>query len=132
MPKNSIELIGLRQIGGALDRLKLRAVDEGNKAMKTEAEQALQRAKALTPVSTGALRDSGTVIEKRSASGTEFQISFGGDGMDYALAVHERTDTKHETGQAKYLETAVKESSRGMTRRVAARLARVLKSITRG
>ena len=132
MPKkNAISLTGQRRITGNLARMKVHVVDEANKVMKSEAQDALQRSKKLTPVRTGALRDSGKVVEKRGASGTEFEISFGGDGVDYALAVHERTDTKHETGQAKYLETAVKETSRGMTKRLASKLQAVLRRIVR-
>jgi len=125
----SIKLVGIPRVTKNIDTLKLRTVAEAKKVIKAEGERALQRAKELTPVRTGALRDSGKLVEKRSASGTEFQISFGGDGVDYALPVHERTDVRHRSGRSKFLETAVKETSRGLTRRLADRLSRVLRRV---
>ena len=89
----------------------------------------MRRAKDLLPVETGRLKDSGRVETTKTASGTFTDIVFGGPEAPYATQVHERVDIRHETGQAKYLETAVRETSRGMTRRMADRLSQVLRKV---
>ena len=101
--------------------------EEANRVMKTEeAPAVLRRAKTLVPVKSGRLKVSGKLVEKRSVSGTEFEISFGGGEVDYALKVHET-----HAMQPKFLERAVREAAPGMTQRLASRLSKTLKRIVK-
>jgi hypothetical protein len=107
--------------------------------MKKEADGVLKRSRALCPVSTepyykqgrkitrgGRLKKSGRIVQKRGSrrNRKEWEIIYGGKSVngifvDYAAAVHERTDLRHKKGKAKFLEIAMKEGKRGASRRVA-------------
>ena len=64
----------------------------------------------ITPIDTGNLRASGTgnatitSSDSRGASGVVFYTA------DYAVYVHERTELRHNVGQSKFLETAIKKN----------------------
>lgn len=46
-----------------------------------------------------------------------YAVTYGGDGVDYAQIVHERTDLHHEPPtRAKWLESAAREESKEMAR----------------
>ena len=75
-------------------------------ALNEGAEVVLEDAKSLVPVKTGALRDSGR-IEPGLGDLPSVTIAFGGDGVDYALRVHEDLEMRHPNGGIpKYLEEA--------------------------
>ena len=71
-------------------------------------EYVIGQSQRLTPVKHGDLKASGTTLpaEARGAKITKVI----GHNEDYAAAVHERMDARHKSGQAKYLETAMRES----------------------
>lgn len=71
--------------------------------IKYIADLILRIAKSYTPVDTGALRDSGRV-ELDESSNTA-KVIFG-EGLNYAVYVHEIMDNRHYSGRAKYLEDA--------------------------
>src|SRR5262245_33217134 len=75
-----------------------------------------------TPVLTGDLRDShvtyGPVIRK-NVIWVEIRV---GENLDYAVKVHEDLEAHHPHGQAKFLESTLRESAPFMLRRVAARI----------
>lgn len=75
-----------------------------------EAEKVATAAKILTPVDTGTLRSTGVVLYKIKAASIVATVVFGGPAAPYALAVHERLDIHHTTGQAKFLETAFEQA----------------------
>jgi hypothetical protein len=97
-------------------------------ALNELAEDLLDRALPITPIKTGALRGSGTVIEpviekNRVASG----VGFGGDAKEYAVWVHENLDpatnwTEPNTGP-KYLEMPTMELAEVLPAYVEQRLA---------
>ncbi len=62
-----------------------------------------------TPVDTGNLKASGLGHAKILASAPSGAVGFTTNTADYAVYVHERTELKHYTGEAKFLENAVKE-----------------------
>lgn len=49
-------------------------------------------------------------------------ITFGGEAEDYALIVHEDLEAHHATGQAKYLESVINESTPYMAERIGKRI----------
>lgn len=66
-----------------------------------------------TPVDTGNLRDSGLGNVKGThgiiSSDASGAVGFTANTADYAIYVHERTDLRHENGEAKFLEKALQE-----------------------
>lgn len=80
-------------------------------ALYREAELEMTMAKRLTPVDTGTLRSSGRVEGPVHIGlhGVGFHLAYGGPSIEYALRVHEDLNVHHEVGQAKYLETPVRE-----------------------
>ena len=70
------------------------------------ANHVIGESQALCPVDTGTLAASGTVGDLEE-SGEKLSITIG-HNTTYAAAVHERLDVHHPQGQAKYLETAVR------------------------
>ncbi len=80
----------------------------------------LRPAKTFTPVDKGTLRDSGLVEEpEQKGTAISVEIAFGGAAAEYALYVHEDLDAYHSTGQAKFLERAVREAEPKMSEEVA-------------
>ena len=72
------------------------------------ANHVLGDAQQITPVETGALQASGTAQPAAIEADGNIRAQIGFD-TDYAAAVHERLDVKHEApGQAKFLETAIR------------------------
>lgn len=132
MPRNrgkiiNLELKGTKEMRKALRRLGDRAEFAMKRALTTEAEKVMAKAKRLTPVDTGALRASGHVQPPVVRPGTiEVTLGFGGPSASYAVFVHERTELNHTVGQAKYLEQPVNEAARGLADRLAAELRREL------
>lgn len=57
-----------------------------------------------TPVDTGRLRSTAYVAPPRLAGDWTVELGYG---TNYAVAVHERTEASHSTGEAKFLENAV-------------------------
>lgn len=94
-------------------------------ALRAEAEIEATEAKRRTPVDTGNLRAS---IHVDDAKGTKdpgvvsVAIVAGGPAAPYALTVHEDLEAFHRVGQAKYLESVLRESAPHMAKRVAKRL----------
>ena len=105
----------------AIDRWGLRLVDALPPALFRRGEAVMKRAKDLTPVDTGTLRNSGTVnqpeIEGNQVSVT---IGFGGAAAPYAVFVHEDMTKRHPVGQAKFLEEPLREEERDFDRNLAA------------
>jgi hypothetical protein len=82
-------------------------------ALGREAERLMTMAKMITPVDTGALRSSGRVEGPINVTshGATFVLAYGGVALDYALRVHEDLGMHHDVGQAKFLETPVREET---------------------
>lgn len=94
-------------------------------ALRAEAEIEATEARRRTPVDTGALRSSIHVTEptdKKEPRTVSVAIVAGGPAAPYALKVHEDLDAFHRVGQAKYLESVIRESAPHMAKRVAKRM----------
>lgn len=72
-------------------------------------EHVIGDSQQLAPVATGALKASGTTLPAEAKGGSIEKLI--GHNVGYAAAVHERLDQKHTQGQAKYLETAVRNNT---------------------
>lgn len=102
-----LTITGVNQLRRALDMAGPLATKALESAMVLEQEAVISEAKARTPVDTGVLRASGTVLPPE-VRGTEVSVTagFGGAAAGYAVIVHERLGVHHPVGQAKFLESS--------------------------
>jgi len=85
-------------------------------ALKQEGSNIMGVSKRRTPVDVGNLRASGHVKLPETKQGkTSVTLAYG---TDYAVYVHEILTNQHPVGQAKFLESAVKEGMDGMVGRI--------------
>ncbi|MGE5609000.1 MAG: HK97 gp10 family phage protein [Bacillota bacterium] len=110
----SADISKLLQGLGKLREQKLAAASRG---LSRYAAITVGESQELCPVKTGALQASGTWGEVER-HGYTLTITIG-HNTDYAAAVHERLDLHHEQGQAKYLETAIRQRAPGLAPYVA-------------
>lgn len=97
-------------------------------ALYLEAEETAGLSKTLTPVDTGALRDSHTVSQPVITNNEiSVTIGVGGPAAPYAVIVHEVVETHHTVGQAKFLQLAVLQRSKTMAMRIANKIAAKLR-----
>lgn len=93
-------------------------------ALTLEAEAIMAVSKQIVPVDTGALRSSGFVAQPTQSGNThQIDMGYGGAASDYAVIVHERLDTHHPVGQAKYLEQPLREAAPHLLGNIATRIA---------
>ena len=100
------------------------AVKALESAMFLEQEAVVADAKSRTPVETGVLRGSGTVLTPK-VNGTQVTVEsgFGGAAAGYAIPVHERLGVHHPSGEAKFLERAFLERAPKIPANLARRVA---------
>lgn len=82
------------------------------------------------PVDTGRLRATHYVSPPKRPDGV-LTVEVG-VGTDYAVAVHERTEIPHATGEAKFLEKALFATSPGMAQRLADRIRGAAEKVAAG
>lgn len=118
-----ITLVGLDKLASRLESFARRFPDEIGRALYAEAEVEMTEAKRRTPVKTGTLRGSGHVEPPRYR-GREISVTmaFGGPARGYAIQVHENLGAYHPVGQAKFLESTVRESAPYLAARVSRRV----------
>lgn len=91
-------------------------------ALERTAVEVIREAKSITPVLTGALRDSLTYeIESTEDSSSARFLS----DVEYAIFVHENLDAKHNNGQAKFLEQPMNRATPKLIKHLKAAIARV-------
>ena len=97
-------------------------------ALRAEAEIEMTEAKRRTPVKTGTLKGSGHVIGPIFRFGLiRAVLAFGGPARGYAIYVHENLEAWHKNGQAKFLESTLRQSAKSLAERVARRMHVLLK-----
>jgi hypothetical protein len=107
----------------SMDALIDGSLKEAASAAYQELEIEMTEMKQRTPVDTGALRSSGFVeLPKFGAREVEITLGFGGPAIGYAVPVHENTESFHEVGQAKYMESVLAESEPHLAARIARRM----------
>lgn len=116
----SVKITGLDDLHRALKKAGPLALVALTAAAVQEQEQVITDGKQRTPVDTGTLRGSGTVLPPNvSGTGVEVIAGFGGAASEYAIYVHEDLTANHPVGQSKFLESAFLERVPGMPRRMA-------------
>lgn len=117
------KLTGVAAMVAKLGQISSRFPDVVGRALYQEAQIEMTEAKRRTPVDTGTLRASGHVQDPDYSGKTiAVTLAFGGAAETYAIIVHEDLEAFHHTGQAKFLESTLKESQPYMAARVAKRI----------
>ena len=119
------KITGMENVMQNLHAVARRAPRRAAAALFQEGELVMAQAKRRTPVDTGVLQSSGRVAAPRvggAGSDVSVELSFGGAAAPYAVTVHEDLSAKHPTGQAKFLEQPLLESTVGMAARLARRI----------
>lgn len=82
-----------------------------------------QESRRRTPVKKGVLKGSHET-DKPKISGMDISVTIrvGGPAAPYAVHVHENLEAYHPNGQAKFLESTIRESAKHMASRVGKRL----------
>lgn len=128
---------GIEQFRNRLKELPLELLDKAGAALYQEALIMKANSMERTPVRTSALRGSHEVSEpERDGDTVRVTIAVGGSAAPYAYFVHENLETNHNAphrdprdgkeytcgGQAKFLESAVREGIEGLGARIAERM----------
>lgn len=107
----------------AISRRAKEFPDRLARALTQEMEVEATECKRRTPVKTGDLRDSIHVTPPTKRGDTiSVQIVCGGIAAPYAIYVHENLEALHPIGQAKFIESVLRESSSYISRRITERL----------
>jgi hypothetical protein len=118
-----LTLTGIDAARAKLRRLADRFPDEVARALYVEAQIEMTESKRRVPVDTRTLRASGFVAEpERSWRGVSVSLGYGGEAAGYAVYVHEDLEALHPHGEAKFLESVIKESVPYMAQRIAKRI----------
>lgn len=112
----------VRSLLSAVERMK----GAGGAALYEEALAVDALSVKKTPVDTGRLRATHYVAPPVQ-QGEQVVVELG-NGTEYAIYVHERTDVAHAVGEAKFLQNALNERSKGMLERLQKRTRRNLKA----
>lgn len=102
-------LVGTDKVLANLNKEIRRIKGKTRVGMKASLDLIKGRSQALTPVDTTNLRAGQFTDVEETKNGI---IGVVGAQAAYAIFVHEILENKHEVGQAKFLETAVKQSTR--------------------
>jgi len=101
-----MKMKGAKEARAALKQAKEQVGKAVARALYIAGNAVMTEAKQRAPIDTGVLRASGYVTLPDSKS-PKVEVGFGGAAAQYALEQHERTEFKHEVGEAKYLENAI-------------------------
>ncbi len=120
---NNEVLRGYSELQANFDRLVRNMPLEEAGALFAEAQIERTESMRRTPVDHGNLRGSHIVMPPKLEAGRlSVTIAVGGEAAPYAIPVHENLEAFHKVGQAKFLESTIKESASHITARVARRI----------
>lgn len=119
----SEELQGYQEMQRKLSNLVRNIPTEEAQALYAEAQIERTESMRRTPVDEGNLRASHVVQAPiQTPQDVSVTIAVGGPAAPYAVHVHENLEANHPSGQAKFLESTLKESAPYMGQRVARRI----------
>jgi hypothetical protein len=123
-----ITLVGVDVVRSLLAKGGTVGVDALSSVLRDDSLLAFRNSQRMTPHADGPLRASG-VVKPPVVSGTHVEVlmGYGGAASAYALYQHENTQLRHPDptnphsdpkGQAKYLETPVRDQTKGLAKRL--------------
>lgn len=96
---------------GRVDRFIFEARKDMRKAMLVVGERKLAITQERVPRRTGKLAKTGRVSVRVGEKQVMVRLKYGDDEeVKYAIWVHENLTNKHEVGQAKYVESVIRET----------------------
>jgi hypothetical protein len=107
MPSKNVQLVGIDEVLKNLNQEIRKINGDTSKGLSAAALMVKGRAMVKTPVDTSSLQKSFFTRLDRSENKPSVLIA---NSAAYAPFVHENLEVKHETGEAKFLENAIKES----------------------
>ena len=113
---STFKVTGIDKVSGALRALAASMPAQAAQALNAVAEETSTDAKVRCPVLTGNLRRSITVHQHATPQKLIAGISFG---TEYGVYVHENLFARHKTGEAKFLENALKFTATFFEERIA-------------
>jgi len=126
--KISIKIDGVKEVLDGLNKAAIKYPEATGAALFEEGEAIKAASIQLVPVDTGRLRSTAYTSPPREGShGPEVKVSYG---TKYAVPVHERMESHHTVGQAKYLEQPATAAMAGFAGRLAKRIAQHVKAGT--
>lgn len=119
-----LTMVGIEKVKAELETISRKFPGALGDALVTELEVEKKESMRRTPVDTGTLRASHTVVgpEVRGNRISAAVAAGGGGAERYAVTVHEDMEAFHKTGQAKFLESTMMESAAYIPARVAKRV----------
>jgi len=122
--EKSPELKGYEKMQRQLTALMKGMTNEAAAALFVEAQIERTESMKRTPVDVGNLKASHLVRPPviRNTVDVSVTIGVGGPAAPYAIFVHEDLNVDHTSGQAKFLESTLKESAPYIAKRVARRI----------
>jgi hypothetical protein len=114
----------VRQFVDALNKLPAKVIDAARRGADVAGEHVLGDAQQLAPVATGFLQSSATALPAE-VHGTRVTKTIGFNA-NYAVPVHEILTNHHPTGQAKFLETAMRNNQAKVTQFIADEVKRAM------
>lgn len=119
----SVTIKGASELRAKLRRMIVEIPEEVARALYQEALVEQKESMRRTPVDTGALRASHET-QRPVIAGRNISVSIlvGGPAAPYAIPVHENLEAHHPVGQAKFLESTIRESGPHLPARLAKRI----------
>lgn len=105
-----------------LQAIARRFPDEVRKALLADVELDATESKRRCPVDTGALQSTIHVEDRSGGLTIRAALVCGGPAAPYAVYVHEDLEAVHPTGEAKFIESVLRESAPFRLERVARRI----------
>jgi hypothetical protein len=105
----SVDITGVGYLIANLAKLDRGTRKECRKAITEIGDSKLPVMKERCPFKTGALRDTGRFTVQVGKQRITLKFHFGNDSIRYALKQHEDLELEHKNGQAKYVESVVRE-----------------------
>lgn len=125
----AFEIKGKDVMQRAMRLLEERGPKAMGAALWKEGNAIMTQAKAITPVDTATLKNSGLVtLPEIQGTSVEVTLAFGGAASNYAVYVHEDPDASHKPPtQYKFLEQPLLNAANDMGQRIAQDLWKELK-----
>lgn len=133
MAEVNIGFVGLDELIKKFEKIKTKLPGTVAESFNTSHGKIMIVAKERTPVDTGALQKSGIVRTPEITGDTIKSVgAFGGPtsikNVDYALAVHEDLSVFHNTGQAKFFESAAEDSKEDVVNQLNVDISKLIES----
>lgn len=121
--KLKLEVTGHQAMSRRMLKLAALAPSSAAIALNEVAEETMTDSKEHTPVEFGVLKGSGHVFQHATPARMEAKLAYG---TEYAIYVHERTELRHEVGEAKFLENALNRTSSTIAKRITSKMRAIM------